>query len=168
MYLHYNSIDEKGAVIIFKSLLRNTSVKVFDVSFNSLGSSKLAKIKKASSIPSETAVTIGKVISKPHLELIHLDISNNGFSECDAKEISKALVGNQNLFGFHFEGNSRKYIVDAQGFMVYPEEQDAEIRAKLKHVAKKKLKLKNKSQKTLEEDDFILNADRKKVEHLLQ
>ena len=80
------------------------------------------KTKKASTAPSETAIAIGKVISKPHIELIHLDLSNNGFSEADAKEISKSWVGNQYLFGFHFEGNSRKYIVDPQGFMLYPEE----------------------------------------------
>jgi hypothetical protein len=42
------------------------------------------------------------------------------------------------------------------------------MRQRLKHVAKKKMKLKTKSQKHLEDDDYMmLSADRKKVEHLL-
>lgn len=60
---------------------------------------------------------MAKVIIKPYPELMHIDVSHNGFDEAASLEIKKALELNQNIYGFHFEGNSNKYTVDACGHL---------------------------------------------------
>lgn len=60
---------------------------------------------------------MAKVIAKPYPELMHIDISHNGFDEPSANEIMKALNINQNIYGFHFEGNNPKFLVDATGHL---------------------------------------------------
>ncbi|CAD8208269.1 unnamed protein product [Paramecium pentaurelia] len=104
LYLHFNTINSKGGLNIWKSLYKNSSVKVFDISYNRTGSF-------------ECAQQMAKVIAKPYPELMHIDVSHNGFDEPSANEIMKALNINQNIYGFHFEGNCPKFLVDATGHL---------------------------------------------------
>lgn len=46
------------------------------------------------------------MIAKPHPEMLHLDLSHNSFHSVDTEEIAKSLCLNQNIYGFHFEGNN--------------------------------------------------------------
>ncbi|CAD8122767.1 unnamed protein product [Paramecium sonneborni] len=108
LYLHFNSISSKGGLMIWKALYKNSSVKVFDISYNHTSSF-------------ECAQQMAKVIAKPYPELMHIDISHNGFDEASANEIMKALNSNQNIYGFHFEGNCPKFLVDATGHLINQE-----------------------------------------------
>lgn len=42
LYLHFNSINSKGGLNIWKALYKNSSVKVFDISYNRTGSFECA------------------------------------------------------------------------------------------------------------------------------
>ena len=64
----------------------------------------------------ECTLSIAKFISKS-TDLIHLDLSYNGFTQEEAEEISKSLNQNQSIYGFHFEGNCDSYVVDKFGFL---------------------------------------------------
>lgn len=93
LYLHYNSIDDKGGMLIFRGLYRSPSIKVFDISFNNMGTKKPpknSKVQKANTV-GESAAAIARFISKPHTELMHLDISKNSFNIIDTREIAKSL-----------------------------------------------------------------------------
>jgi NLR family CARD domain-containing protein 3 len=107
IYLHYNSIDDRGGMVIFRGLYRSPSIRVVDMSFNNMGAKKALKNNKIMKFNTigESAAAIARVISKPHTELLHLDISNNGYNEIDTKEFAKSLTQNTYLFGFHYEGN---------------------------------------------------------------
>lgn len=35
----------------------------------------------------------------------------------DTEEIAKSLCVNQNIYGFHFEGNNEDWVVDTIGFL---------------------------------------------------
>jgi len=87
LYLHYNQINSLGGAHLFNALYKNTTLKVLDISYNCLGARSLTDV-------SDSVVAMSKVISKPHPELVHLDVSHNNFSDQDAKEISKALFSN--------------------------------------------------------------------------
>ncbi|CAD8120300.1 unnamed protein product [Paramecium sonneborni] len=104
LYLHFNSISSKGGINIWKALYKNSSVKVFDISYNRTASF-------------ECAQQMAKVIAKPYPELMHIDVSHNGFDEPSSVEIMKALNINQNIYGFHYEGNCPKFAVDATGHL---------------------------------------------------
>ena len=45
---------------------------------------------------------MAKVITKQYPELMHIDVSYNGFNEEQSIEIKKALDVNQNIYGFHY------------------------------------------------------------------
>lgn len=40
LFIHWNKIQSKGAIALFKSLQKNTTLQVLDISFNSIGSDK--------------------------------------------------------------------------------------------------------------------------------
>ena len=43
LYLHFNSINSKGGIIVWKALYKNSSVKVFDISYNRTASFECAQ-----------------------------------------------------------------------------------------------------------------------------
>lgn len=58
------------------------------------------------------------MIAKPHPELTHLDLSYNNFNDADAKILQNSLTFNQNIYGFHFTGNSTSYSINSRGYLV--------------------------------------------------
>ena len=47
-----------------------------------------------------------------HKELLHLDVSHNGFVDSQMEQISKVIAQNSVLFGIHFDGVNHNYFVD--------------------------------------------------------
>lgn len=70
--------------------------------------------------------------------MVHLDLSYNGFTEFEAEEIAKGLNQNQSIYGFHFEGNSPKYAVNKDGFLL-----DQSVKEEKEYKVLDNLKLKN-------------------------
>ncbi|CAD8076292.1 unnamed protein product [Paramecium sonneborni] len=106
VYLHFNLIKNPGGLTIMKGLIKNQFLKVLDLSFNKLGQNQ------------EFVSALSDVLIKPHPELTHLDLSFNRFNDDDAMVIHKALIYNQQLFGFHFSGNPHNYYVNPRSFLV--------------------------------------------------
>lgn len=50
LYLHWNCIRSKGGGIIFRELYKNDTLKVLDISFNSLGSSQSNLFEKSEDV----------------------------------------------------------------------------------------------------------------------
>ena len=46
--------------------------------------------------------------------LVHVDLSSNGFNEEESKIIGEGLDSNHKIYGFHFGGNHG--FIDSQGF----------------------------------------------------
>ena len=65
----------------------------------------------------ECTKAICNVISRPHPELIHLDLSHNKFTEENSKQIATDLAFNRVIYGFHFEGNVG-FNVNTRGFLI--------------------------------------------------
>ena len=42
VYIHWNQIKSEGGGLIFKALSTNTTLKVFDISWNSIGSGTIS------------------------------------------------------------------------------------------------------------------------------
>ncbi|CAD8150190.1 unnamed protein product [Paramecium pentaurelia] len=116
VYLHYNQIRNQGGTVFFRALLKNQYMKVLDFSFNKLGQQK------------ECVQMISEVLGKPHSELSHLDLSYNNFNNDDSKIFHQAIMFNQIIYGFHFEGNG-DYSTNARGFLVNQKELDQEYSA---------------------------------------
>lgn len=79
VYIHWNQIKSEGGGLIFKALSTNNTLKVFDISWNSIGSG---------------TISIANVVSeffKTNKSLVHLDMSNNNFTYEETLEISKSL-----------------------------------------------------------------------------
>ena len=49
-----------------------------------------------------------------HKDLLHLDLSHNGFSSSEMEQIARSVGENKNIFGIHMEGLSHNYIVDGK------------------------------------------------------
>ncbi|CAD8064944.1 unnamed protein product [Paramecium sonneborni] len=123
LYLHFNSINSVGAVNIWKALYKNSSIKVFDISYNRTASL-------------ECSQQMAKVIIKQYPELMHIDISYNGYNEEQSIEIKKALDQNQNIYGFHYQGNCPKFSVDSTGHLRDRIQEAIEIQRKIEECKK--------------------------------
>ncbi|CAD8069790.1 unnamed protein product [Paramecium sonneborni] len=123
LYLHFNSINSNGGINIWKALFKNSSVKVFDISYNRTASL-------------ECAQQMAKVIIKQYPELMHIDISYNNFNEEQSIEIKKALDQNQNIYGFHYQGNCPKYSVDSTGHLRDRIQESIDIQRKIEECKK--------------------------------
>lgn len=53
---------------IWNSLIKNSTIKVFDIAYNQIASLECAKV-------------MAKALVKHYPELLHVDISHNGFDE---------------------------------------------------------------------------------------
>jgi hypothetical protein len=129
-----------GGVRIFKALTLNASLRILDLSFNSIGiqspgvssgdkmknSESLKKKsnqikgeesdkveKKGNKIPIGLKEAFNKLFCEENL--LHLDLSHNKLNESTCKCIGKGLKENQALHGIHLLGNDAQ--VDAEGFL---------------------------------------------------
>jgi hypothetical protein len=55
-------------------------------------------------------------LSKP-TEVVHLDLSQNKFTEAESQDIQKAFNLNNSIYGFHFEGNNQNFMIDKHGYL---------------------------------------------------
>ena len=112
LFLHWNKIQGKGAISLFKALEKNEILQVFDISFNTIGSDPENKVAKQLSSTCEE-----------NKGLVHLDISHCNFNQKDVEYISKILLSqyitgqglnkNHTILGIHLLGNKAK--IDAKG-----------------------------------------------------
>ena len=91
---------------MLKASTRYNSLKVLDLSWNSLG--RLCGKEFANQFAE---------LLRTQDYLIHMDLSHNKFKSADSCIIATALSSNHNLWGFHYVGNGL-YNVDAKGFLV--------------------------------------------------
>ncbi|CAK65071.1 unnamed protein product (macronuclear) [Paramecium tetraurelia] len=105
LYLGYNFLNGSAGTIIWKAMYKNTSIKILDLSHNTIASL-------------ECAQSINKAISRPYNELLHVDLSYNKFTSPQAQLISEALQKNETIYGFHFEGNQQELFVNPNGFLI--------------------------------------------------
>ncbi|KAL4466565.1 hypothetical protein ABPG72_010616 [Tetrahymena utriculariae] len=112
LYLHWNQIKAPGGAFIFTSLTDNESLKVLDMSCNSMGS--------GGSCVEEVCNFLVK-----NVEMRHLDISNNYFNIESSLKISEALVKNKTIYGFHYSGNAG--YIDSRGFLIVNENQQQDL-----------------------------------------
>ena len=105
LLLHWNYITGDGASKILAATTRYGSMKVIDLSWNSIGRCKTKVFVKQFSEILTTQET-----------LMHLDLSHNKLKEEDCKNIATALVENHTLWGLHFSDNGT-YSIDSKGFL---------------------------------------------------
>ncbi|KAL4456118.1 hypothetical protein ABPG74_014079 [Tetrahymena malaccensis] len=117
LYLHWNLIKAQGGQMIFEGMKSNEYLKVFDISYNTLGKS----VNKNTCAPQ-----ICEFITN-NQELRHLDLSNNYFNYQDSVDIAAALEKNKTIYGFHFAGNVG--YVDSRGFLIIEEESEQDLTA---------------------------------------
>lgn len=67
LYIGFNHFTANGGLQIWKSMYKNTSIKILDMSHNAIASL-------------ECAQAIAKAVSRPYNELLHLDLSYNKFN----------------------------------------------------------------------------------------
>jgi len=106
LILHWNYITGDGAAKILSSTTRYSSMKVLDLSWNSIGRSK-------------TKVFIKQLAENLATQenLIHMDLSHNKIKSENCKEIAAALESNHTLWGLHFSDNEG-YELNAKGYLV--------------------------------------------------
>ena len=102
--LHWNSIKGEGAALILLAIMHSGNVKVLDLSWNIIGTSK------SNAFPRQMAELLLE-----NENLVHLDLSNNRLSAADCSQVSKALSDNHTLWGMHIIGNAAR--MDAKGYM---------------------------------------------------
>lgn len=104
LYLHYNKIQGDGAQNIFAALIKNTYLKVLDLSWNSLGASEKG-----------LANAFFELFSKNN-ELVHCDFSYNNISYETTVKAAEGLKLNHSIYGLHWNGNQG--YVDTEGFLI--------------------------------------------------
>jgi len=92
LYLFWNQLRGDSGVVIFPALAANTSLKVLDLSCNSLGLGLDCAAQLAGFLTTNASV-------------VHLDISQNYFPKDASTVIALALETNKTIYGFHFSGN---------------------------------------------------------------
>lgn len=98
VYIRWNSIRGEGAAKLFSSLVSNNTLRVFDLGWNLIGEEAIGGLGSA-------VQELVELLSKNH-NIVHIDLSNNGFSFAESTLIGKALEHNHSVYGIHFEGNS--------------------------------------------------------------
>ncbi|EGR31140.1 leucine rich repeat protein [Ichthyophthirius multifiliis] len=102
-YLHWNLLKGISGQLIFQTLSLNHSLKVLDLSCNSLG------LGLSFSLEICTFFTNNK-------DLRHLDLSNNYIDFENSKKIAEGLEKNKTIYGLHYSGNTG--YIDSRGFLV--------------------------------------------------
>ena len=105
LYLSWNDIHGEGCILIAKSLIENTHIKVLDISFNPLGSLHFQKSSWITAIWS---------MFKENKSLMHIDFSYVGFSQKDIDNLNFGLQHNHHILGIHMIGNHGG--IDSLGF----------------------------------------------------
>lgn len=106
LLLHWNYISGDGAAKVLGAAARYGSMKVFDLSWNSVGRAKTKVFVKQLA---DTLTT--------QENIMHMDLSHNQIRREHCKEISESLKSNHTLWGLHFADNEG-YTVDAKGYLV--------------------------------------------------
>ncbi len=104
LYLHYNKIQGDGSVTLFNALVKNTYLKVLDLSWNSLGANEKG-----------LAESFFNLFSKNN-DLVHCDFSYNNINYETTVKASEGLKFNHSIYGLHWNGNQG--YVDTDGFLV--------------------------------------------------
>ena len=95
--------------MILNAMSGHSSLKVLDLSWNSIG---LSRNKAFSHKLAETFTT--------QENLVHLDLSHNQLKKEDCSIIAQGLAQNHSLWGFHILGNEGR--IDAKGFLTAEKE----------------------------------------------
>jgi len=100
LFIAWNKIRDKGAMKIFEALAENTTLQVFDGSFNSFSSNSISALRHRKQLDHESSsdseddkishvydsCESAKALSKMFVKntsLIHIDLSHNNFSSDD-------------------------------------------------------------------------------------
>lgn len=106
LILYWNYITGEGAAKILGATGRYSSMRVLDLSWNSIGRAKTKVFVKQLAENLATQENI-----------IHMDLSHNKIKREDCKEIAAALKDNHTLWGLHF-ANNEGYTLDSKGYLV--------------------------------------------------
>lgn len=118
LYLNYNMIFCKGSRLLAEELSRNDSVKVLDISFNSICGVVGASGKQLTEqlkLKKNAAVKAWSDCFRNNKTLMHVDISHNHIGWDDMEVISDGLNENFTILGIHVKGNA--CWVDSWGFI---------------------------------------------------
>lgn len=150
LVLHWNKIRGRGSCQLAKAVKFNTTLLIFDASFNSFGSSAFMKKpvfnQKHRLPPSRVPRYLQqKKVEAPrpvvealepfsvsaykwsraiidNKSMVHIDFSFNQFKAEDMRIIGEGLKRNHTVLGFHLMGNEGK--VDELGFVIPEKDQD--------------------------------------------
>lgn len=86
LYFCWNNLTSVGAEPLFKSLLRNESLRVLDLGWNGLGSNMKVVKKNAASF----VETVGQFL-QVNKSMLHLSLNNNGFSFEESQKIAEVI-----------------------------------------------------------------------------
>lgn len=121
LFLHYNRIRGPGGKVLADNLRVNRFLKVFDVSFNSIGAPIGNADKQLAAQKREEYARAWGACFKKNQELIHVDISYNNLRLAEMRIINEGLADNHTVLGVHLMGNEAE--IDAKGF-VHTDEYD--------------------------------------------
>jgi Leucine Rich repeat len=104
LYLHYNKIQGDGAKSILKGLLTNSTLRVLDFSWNTIGhqDQDLGKAFQAFFLKNTT--------------MIHCDFSYNNISYQQTTKAAEGLAKNTTILGIHWFGNQG--IIRSDGYLI--------------------------------------------------
>jgi hypothetical protein len=112
LFMHWNKIREKGGKMIANAIEDTTSLQIFDISFNNIGT-----LGKEHSV----ATALSKAF-RNNTSLVHVDISNCCFDGKDIEIMNEGLIPNHNILGIHMLGNMGQ--TDTLGFLHKSDEVD--------------------------------------------
>ena len=104
LFLHWNKICAKGGAAIAKALRDNSTLQVFDFSYNNVGSTKEHECAKAFAACFES-----------NTSLLHVDMSSDLFDREDVQILNQGLTENHSILGIHMGGNKGR--TDPLGFV---------------------------------------------------
>ena len=120
--ISWNNIQMKGGVALSEALTVNGTLKIIDMSFNSIGISKKKGHELEENLQIFPKLLINKLKSRKRKNdisaalyfsnmfeknntLVHCDISQCEFSKIECKVMSKGLNQNHTILGLHTAGN---------------------------------------------------------------
>jgi len=104
LYLYMNVIQSEGAITLFNGLKKNNSIRVLDLSWNTIGANERG---------------LGKAffeLFSTNNSLVHCDFSFNKISYQTTEQAAKGLEENHTIYGLHWLGNEG--YIDTEGFLI--------------------------------------------------
>ena len=102
-------------MMIAQQLEQNANIRIFDISFNSIGGGIMTgNALKRARLKTDYAKSWAQCF-KVNKTLIHVDIGNNNLEWFEMEIISDGLNRNHTILGIHVNGNRAK--VDSLGFV---------------------------------------------------